>query len=75
MSLGTERLNKLIWATFVNNWHALLSNFFDREEKKRKKDNSKNVYKNAYCPKKVLVTKISVDMLFFGIQEDGKNFQ
>ena len=63
--MGTERLNKLIWATFVNNWHALLRDFSDRREKEaQKNDHSKNVHKNAYSPKKVLVTKKSVHIFF-----------
>ena len=75
MSLGTDRLKRLIWATFVNNWHALLSDFSDRREKKAQKMTTQKTFTKRILSKKSIGDRNIRRCVIFGIQEDGKNSQ
>ena len=71
----TERLNKFIWATFVNHWDLLLRRCSERREKEVQKMNIQKTFRKTHIVQqtkhKASVTKKSVHVLYFGIQEFG----
>ena len=69
----TGRINKFIWATFVHHWDLLLRDCSERREKEAQKMTTHKTFikKHVVQQSKQRRQIISVDMLFFGIQEFG----